>query len=80
MMGKEAVIAGEEGESLEGKKIVLLHKEWLEMTWKGYSPKGHKALAEMYLMDERFTAYYDREVKGCGEFLKKAVDYWIERL
>ncbi|WP_304507342.1 MerR family transcriptional regulator [Anaerotignum sp.] len=77
---KEVVIAGKQGESAEGKNIVLLHKEWLKMTWKGYSLKGHKALTEMYLMDERFTAYYDREVKGCAEFLKKAVDYWIEKL
>lgn len=77
---KEAVIGGISPKSEEGKRIVLLHKEWLGMTWKTYSKQAHKGLSEMYVMDERFTAYYDREVTGCAEFLRKAVGYWIEEL
>lgn len=77
---KEAIIGGISPESEDGKRIVLLHKEWLGMTWKTYSKQAHKGLAEMYVMDERFTAYYDREVKGCADFLRKAVGYWLERM
>lgn len=63
-------------ESEEGKRIVQLHKEWLGFTWKQYSPQAHKGLAEMYLADERFMAYYDRTVSGCTKFLVEAVRYW----
>lgn len=62
------------------KKIVEKHKKWLMMTWKQYSVDAHKGLAAMYVADERFTAYYDEEVKGCAEFLKKAIIYWADKL
>lgn len=77
---KEAVMAGKSAESEEGENLALLHKEWLKMTWSHYSKLAHQSLVEMYVMDERFLAYYDREVKGCGEFLRKAVEYWIDKL
>ncbi|MDD3394146.1 MAG: MerR family transcriptional regulator [Anaerotignum sp.] len=74
-----AVLARAKAESEEGKEIVLLHKEWLGMTWKTYSKQAHLGLAKMYVMDERFTAYYDKNVRGCAEFLKKAIEYWLEK-
>ena len=66
-------------ESETGHRIVLLHKDWLGYTWKEYSAQAHKGLASMYIEDERFLAYYDKNLKGCGEFLVKAVDYWAGR-
>lgn len=39
--------------------------------------EAHKAVAEMYISDERFQAYYDREVPGCAGFLEKAINYKI---
>lgn len=77
---EKVVITGEKPESEEGKGIVLLHREWLGMTWKTYSKEAHQGVANLYVMDERFTAYYDRDVKGCAEFLRKAAEYWIEKL
>lgn len=74
---KEAVIQGVSPESEEGKRIVLLHKEWLGMTWKTYSKQAHEGLAQMYVLDQRFTDYYDREVAGCAEFLRNAVGFWL---
>ena len=59
-----------------GKKITALHKEWLMMTWKTYSSAAHKGVARMYVCDERFKSYYDANVKGCAEFLEKAIEYW----
>ena len=37
-------------------------------------------LAELYVSDPRFTAYYDRAVPGCSRFLRDAVACWAERL
>ena len=73
---EEAVRNKELPESETGHRIVLLHKDWLGYTWKEYSAQAHKGLASMYIADERFLAYYDKNLKGCGEFLVKAVNYW----
>lgn len=61
----------------EGKKIAALHREWLGFTWPQYSPEAHAGLTQMYVDDERFTAYYDKNVKGCAAFLRKAVLAWL---
>lgn len=73
---KAAVKAGVSPESEEGKRIVMLHKNWLGYTWKEYSAQAHKGLAAIYTADSRFQEYYDREQKGCAEFLIKAVEFW----
>lgn len=62
------------------KKLVLLHKKWLCMTWSKYSVEAHKGVAAMYTADERFRQYYDNEVPGCAEFLKQAIEYWADRI
>ena len=56
-----AVRAGEAPDGPEGRRIAGLHKQWLCFTWPKYTPKAHLGLAEMYVADERFTAYYDAE-------------------
>ena len=76
---KEAVLSGISPESEEAGRIVALHKEWLGMTWKKYTEEAHKAVAGLYISDERFRMYYDREVAGCAAFLEKAIRYKVER-
>ncbi len=76
----ESVTAGVKPESEDGRRIVLLHKEWLGRSWKRYSEEAHKAIASMYIADERFKAYYDKEVEGCAEFLECAIRYWVDRI
>ena len=61
----------------EGRKIAALHREWLGFTWQQYSPEAHAGLTQMYVDDERFTAYYDKNVKGCAAFLREAVLAWL---
>ena len=73
---EEEVKHGMEAESEAIKEIVELHKEWLCMTWKQYSVEAHKGVAMMYVADERFTEYYDRNVQGCAKLLCEAVQYW----
>ena len=67
-------------DSAEAANIVKLHKEWLCMTLKQYSPEIHKGIASMYTADERFKAYYDAEVPGCAALLVSAVNQWCDRL
>jgi DNA-binding transcriptional MerR regulator len=50
-----------------------LHKQWLTYYWKEYSKEAHAGLAQMYVDDERFTAYYDKEQPGTAEFLREAI-------
>ena len=57
------------------QKVCDMHRQWLCMFWKEgtYSKEAHKALAEGYVEDERFTAYYDKIAVGCTKFLRDAI-------
>lgn len=57
------------------QEVCDLHRQWLCMYWKEgmYSKEAHKALAEGYVADERFTAYYDKLGEGCTKFLRDAI-------
>ena len=50
-----------------------LHKQWLTFYWKEYSKEAHAGLAQMYVDDERFKAYYDKVKPGAAEFLRDAI-------
>ncbi|MFS0864781.1 MerR family transcriptional regulator [Fredinandcohnia sp. 179-A 10B2 NHS] len=56
-----------------GQRAAELHKQWLMFYWPQYSKEAHAGLAQMYVDDERFTAYYDKEQPGTAEFLRDAV-------
>ncbi len=71
-----AVEAGVAIDGAEAKEIVALHKEWLSMSIKQYNVQMHKGIAAMYVADERFTKYYDRNVAGCAQFLCDAVQIY----
>ena len=73
-----AVQAGLSPEDQEGKEITALHRRWLTITGKQYDPARHRGIAELYVMDERFTAYYDKRVPGCARFLRDAVAHWVK--
>lgn len=45
---------------------------------KKYQAAMHKGIAELYVADERFTAYYDKNKSGCARFLRDAVAHWAE--
>jgi DNA-binding transcriptional MerR regulator len=55
------------------QKAADLHKQWLTYYWSEYSKDAHAGLAQMYVDDERFTAYYDKEQTGTAEFLRDAI-------
>jgi DNA-binding transcriptional MerR regulator len=55
------------------QKACELHKEWLCYYWPQYSKEAHMGLAQMYVDDERFTAYYDKIAPGAAVFLRDAM-------
>lgn len=72
--------AFEEGNpaSETAQKACDLHRQWLCMFWKDgtYSKEAHKALAEGYVADKRFTAYYDKIAEGCTKFFRDAINIY----
>lgn len=54
------------------------HRRWLGLFWKdgSYSKQAHRGLAEMYVADERFRAYYDQVGAGAAEFFRAAIDIY----
>ena len=75
---EQAVQAGLSPDSEEGKEICAMHRRWLQGTDSKLTPAKHKGIAELYVLDERFTAYYDRQQPGCARFLRDAVARWAE--
>ena len=75
---EEAVRSGCSPECEEGKLIAQLHRQWLTLTGTPYTPAKHRGIAELYVLDERFTAYYDKQLPGCAHFLRDAVVCWIK--
>ena len=69
--------AGADPAGPEGKALTDLHRRWLTVTGNPYDPAKHRGLAELYVADGRFTAYYDRDVPGCARFLRDAVLHWV---
>ncbi len=56
-----------------GQKTADLHRQWLSYTWGSYSKEAHAGLAQMYVDDERFTAFYDKKKPGLAVFLRDAI-------
>jgi len=55
------------------QQVCALHKEWLGYFWQSYSKEAHLGLAQTYVDDPRFTAYYDTIAAGCAQFLRDAL-------
>ncbi|MBO7747411.1 MerR family transcriptional regulator [Paenibacillus sp. MWE-103] len=68
----EAFAAGDPAGAL-AQKAADLHRQWLTFHWDGYSKEAHANLAQMYVDDDRFKAYYDAKQPGTAEFLRDAI-------
>jgi DNA-binding transcriptional MerR regulator len=69
---KEAYATGDPAGEL-AQKTADLHRQWLSYTWDSYSKAAHAGLAQMYVDDARFSAYYDQVQSGAAEFLRDAI-------
>lgn len=59
-----------------GAAAASAHAAWLRLFWPEgtFSPQAHAGLAQMYLADDRFRAYYDAWAPGATEFLVRAIE------
>jgi DNA-binding transcriptional MerR regulator len=55
------------------QKAADLHRRWLNFYWDSYTKEAHAGVAQMYVDDERFTAFYDKKKPGTAEFLRDAI-------
>ncbi|WP_019242617.1 MULTISPECIES: MerR family transcriptional regulator [Bacillus] len=74
---KEAMQTGDPSCDL-AQKAVELHRKWLCYYWDSYSKEAHAGLAQMYVDDERFTAYYDKDQPGTAAFLRDAIHIYTD--
>ncbi|WP_134686467.1 MerR family transcriptional regulator [Brevibacillus migulae] len=69
----EAMKTGDPASDM-AQKAAALHRQWLCFYWNDYSKEAHAGLAQMYIDDERFKAYYDDALQpGAAEFLRDAI-------
>lgn len=68
----EAFVTGDPGSEL-AQKTAEMHRQWLTFYWDSYSKEAHAGVAQMYVDDPRFTAYYDKKQPGLAQFLRDAV-------
>ena len=62
--------------SAASRELAEMHAAWIQMHWPDgtYSPEAHKGLAQTYLADDRFKAYYDNATgEGATEFLVESL-------
>ncbi len=59
----------------EATHLCDLHRQWLCRFWGdgAYSTSAHVGMAEAYLADKRFRAYYDAVAPGATQFLRDAI-------
>ena len=65
----------------EAMEAADCHRQWLCLFWKDglYNKQAHRGMAEMYVADERFTAYYDSRLgEGGAAFLKEAIYHYTK--
>lgn len=55
------------------QKAADLHRQWISFYWDSYTQEAHRGVAQMYVDDERFTAYYDQKRPGTARFLRDAI-------
>ena len=75
---EQALTDGLSPASETGRELTDLHRRWLTVTIRDYSPEKHRGIAQLYVLDERFTAYYDKNKPGCARFLTDALTIWAK--
>lgn len=71
-----AAMATGDPASPEARMCAEMHAQWIRVHWGegAYTPEAHRALADGYLADPRFIAYYDDACgEGATQFLRDAI-------
>ena len=67
--------AGLSPEHDEVQAVIAKHYKWVSAFWTP-SKAAYIGLGEMYVSDERFTAFYDKIVPGLASFMKHSMTIW----
>lgn len=62
------------------QETVRLHREWLTLSWGQYNKEAHTGLGDLYVADDRFRAYYDKEQEGLAVFLRDSIRIYTANL
>lgn len=64
------------------RELCKLHRAWLMNYWTPamYTPDAHSALAQGYVDDPRFCAYYEAYAPGGAAILRDAINAWVHTL
>ena len=65
--------------SKEVQTLIAKHYNALRKFYEP-NPELYRGLANMYLDDPRFSAYYDKYEKGLANFMKDAMIYFVDNL
>jgi len=76
---KRACLACDPDSAL-AREACAKHKTWLGYFWKTVTPQAHLNLVEMYVADERFSAYYENIAPGCAVFLRDAMQRFYGKM
>ncbi len=69
----EALAAGLPADDPSVTAIAEDHRQHIGRRFYDCSPQTHSSLADVYVADERFTAYYDRCAAGLAQYVHDAV-------
>ncbi len=72
---KEAMADGDPA-AAPAQEACDLHRRWLAFYWPAYHKEAHLGLAQTYVSDERFKAYYEAIAPGAAEFLYAALQIY----
>lgn len=74
----EAMNTGDPASDL-AQKVADLHRQWISYYWPTYTKEAHAGVAQMYVDDERFKAYYDNIQPGAAEFLRDTIHFYTAK-
>ncbi len=66
-----------EHSSAEVQQLIAQHHRHIGNFWEA-TEEGYRGLAELYISDERFAAYYNKLQPGLASFLHKAMLYYCD--
>ena len=61
------------------KELVALHHQWVAKRVPNLSTAMYLGIADLYVADERFTAYYDAVTPNGAQFLHQAIHYYFDQ-
>ena len=72
--------AGLAATSRQAMAVAEEHREHLSRWFYDCGPSMHRALADLYVGDERFTAHYEQTAPGLAAYLAEAIRANADRL